>query len=142
MAKISVSTTVNARPEAVFDYVADLTKHGEWANPKTGLEIAHAEGTGVGAKYRSTQKFLGKPAGADITITAFEPGRRIAFDAVEHGKRFGHTFTIASEGDLTVITRDIDAPLPPVVSLVARPAIRKEAQAALEALKERIERKA
>jgi len=139
MAKIRVSTTVHARPDAVFEYVADLTKHSEWGNPKADLQVEHAGGSGVGARYRSKQKFLGKDAGADITITALEPGRRIAFDAIEHGKRFGHIFTFASEGDLTVITRDIDAPIPPVVSLIAKPAIRKEAQAGLEALKERLE---
>lgn len=139
MAKISVSTTVRADPQAAFEYVADITKHMEWANPKSGLRIAHTGGSGLGAEYRSSQKFLGKDAGADITVTVFEPGRRIAFDAVEHGKRFGHSFTFAPAEAGTTITRDIDAPLPPIISLVAKPAIRKEAVAALQMLKEKLE---
>lgn len=139
MAKISVSTNVRADPQAAFEYVADLTKHAEWANPKSGLQIAHTEGSGVGARYKSTQKFLGKDAGADITITAFEPSKKIAFDAVEHGKRFGHSFTFAPADGGTKITRGIDAPLPPIISLVAKPAIRKEAVAGLQLLKERLE---
>ena len=139
MAKISVSTTVRADPQAAFEYVADLTKHSEWANPKSGLEIAHTGGSGVGAQYTSKQKFLGKDAGADITITAFEPSKKIAFDAVEHGKKFNHSFTFAPASGGTTITRDIDAPLPPIISLVAKPAIRKEAAAGLQMLKERLE---
>jgi uncharacterized protein len=139
MAKISVATTVRVDPQVAFAYVADLTKHGEWANPKTGLQITHTAGDGVGARYSSAQKFLGKGTGADITIIELEPGKKVAFDAVEHGKHFKHTFTLTPSEGGTTITRDIDAPLPPVVSLIAKPAIRKEAQAGLEALKQRLE---
>jgi uncharacterized protein YndB with AHSA1/START domain len=137
--KISVATTVGVDPQTAFAYVADLTKHPEWANPKSGLSVEHTSGEGVGARYTSKQRFLGKGAGADITVTVLEPGRKVAFEAVERGKKFGHTFTFSPEGGGTTITRDIDAPLPPVVSLIAKPAIRKEAQAGLEMLKARLE---
>lgn len=138
MAKITVSTNVGVDPQRAFDYVADLSKHGEWANPKSGLRVSHVSGSGVGAKYSSSQMFMGKGNGAEITVTAFEPPRRIAFDALEHGKRFQHSFTIAPAGGGATITRDIEAPLPPVISLIAKPAIRKEAQAGLESLKQRL----
>jgi hypothetical protein len=134
-----VSTVVGADPQAAFAYVSDLTKHGEWANPKSGLQVTHVDGSGAGARYQSHQTFLGKKAGADITVTVFEPGRQLAFEAVEQGKRYRHTFTFAPQEGGTAITRDIDAPLPPVVSLFAKPAIRKEARVALQALKERLE---
>jgi len=138
MAKISVSTNVGVDAQTAFNYLADLTKHAEWANPKSGLQVSHVSGSGVGAKYSSSQKFLGKGNGAEITVTAFEPPRALAFDAVEHGKRFQHSFTITAGGSGVTITRDIEAPLPPVVSLIAKPAIRKEAQAGLESLKAKL----
>ncbi|MCA1833244.1 MAG: SRPBCC family protein [Actinomycetota bacterium] len=141
MKRITASTTVRVEPQTAFEYVADITKHAEWANPKSGLLIEHVGGTGAGATYKSSQKFLGRDAGAAITVTTFEPGQRFAFDAVEHGKRFGHSFTFAPADGGTTITRDIDAPLPPVVSLFAAPAIRKEAQAGLEMLREKLEAK-
>ena len=139
MAKITASTNVRVDPQRAFEYVADLTKHAEWANPKSGLQVAHLEGAGVGAKYKSTQKFLGKDAGADITITVFDQSKKVAFDAVEHGKHFTHSFTFTPANGGTTITRDIDAPLPPVVKIFAAPAIRKEAEAGLQALKEKLE---
>lgn len=139
MAKISVSTTVRADPRTAFEYVSDLTRHSEWANPKSGLGIAHTGGSGLGATYTSSQRFLGKGAGAQITVTAFEPAQRFAFDAVEHGKRFNHAFSFVAADGQTTITRDIDAPIPAVLALVAKPAIRKEAAVALELLKRKLE---
>ena len=138
---------VPASPEEAFAYVADLPRHGDWANPKAGLHVepVSAEATGVGSKYRSSQRFLGKDTGADITITRFEAPRVLAFDAVHQGKKgpetYTNVFTFTPSGAGTVVERSIDRQPPMLAGILVYPAIRADAMKALRRLKSNLESK-
>jgi uncharacterized protein YndB with AHSA1/START domain len=140
---------VNASPDEVFAYVADVAKHGDWANPKAGLQVeAASEGpTAVGSKFKSSQRFLGKDTGADITITRYEPPRLLAFDALHPGKkgpeRYSSTFTFTPSGGGTVVERRIDRDPPMgIMGIIAKPAVKADAMKALRRLKSNLESKA
>ena len=137
---------VNATPDQVFAYVADVAHHGDWANPKAGLQVeALSDGeTGIGSKFRSQQKFLGKDTGAEITVTRFEPPRVLAFDAVHAGKkgpeRYTSTFTFTPADGGTRVERRIDRNPPMgVMGVIAKPAIKADAMKALKHLKANLE---
>ena len=138
---------VNARPDEVFAYVADVAHHGDWANPKAGLQVEPLSGgtTEVGSKYRSSQKFLGKDTGAEITVTRYEPSRVFAFDALHQGKkgpeRYTSTFTFTPENGGTKVARRIDRDPPMgVMGVIAKPAIKADAMKALKHLKANLEK--
>jgi uncharacterized protein YndB with AHSA1/START domain len=137
---------VNATPSEVFAYVADIAHHGDWANPKAGLHVDSLSGgaTDVGSKFRSSQKFLGKDTGAEITVTRYEPPRVLAFDALHQGKkgpeRYTSTFTFTPESGGTRVERRIDRDPPMgVMGVIAKPAIKADAMKALKHLKANLE---
>ena len=67
-------------PEAVFDYLADFTRHGEWSGDKLRVEPLSDGPVGAGSKFR-TFGMQYRPQEDAVTVTEFERPRRIAFDA-------------------------------------------------------------
>jgi len=135
---------VAAPPEKVFAVVSDLAKHGEWANPKAGLEVKPVSGgpTAVGSTFKSSQRFAGKHTGADIKVTEYTPSSRLAFDAVQAGKKpvnFTNTFTFTPKDGGTLVERSIDAKPANPIAIVVYPAIRADAMKALRNLKSKVE---
>ena len=76
------SSITVARPVSdVFAYVADLSNARAWRPAVLDVELA--SGDGLGAVYRQGVKGPGgRRIAADITVTAFEPNRRLAFQTV------------------------------------------------------------
>ena len=60
--------SINAKPEDVFAYVADLTKHGEWSE-NVKVEAMSDGPIGVDSKYRSTGRMMRKEFQNDIRVT-------------------------------------------------------------------------
>jgi uncharacterized protein YndB with AHSA1/START domain len=74
------TVTINQPPDVVFAFIADGTNATRW---RPGVaDIALVSGDGVGARYRQGVRGPGgRRVDADYEITAFEPGRRLAFAA-------------------------------------------------------------
>ena len=53
---------INAPPEKVFNYLADLSKHGEWGNPSQKLQVEKTSAGPLekGATFRSTGQQFGR----------------------------------------------------------------------------------
>lgn len=136
---------VDAPPEDAFAYLADFTRHGEWANTNSGLKVeAASEGpVGVGSKFRSTQRFVGKDTRGDITVTEYDPPSRLGFTSVQPGKRkdvtYTNVLTLSTDGNGTLIERTLDTTGPKVMFYMAYPAIRPDAMKALRRLKAQLE---
>lgn len=108
---------INAKPETVFAYVADLTKHGEWNN---GLLI-EAITTGpvrVGSQYRSRGVVLNqKDRPNELRVTEYEPTTRFAFAAQDPDfKEVTHTFTFRAQAAGTLMERTVTVNLPPLMA--------------------------
>lgn len=136
---------VGVPPEKAFNLVADIARHGEWANPKAGLKVEPVSGgpVDVGSTFRSTQKFVGKDTGADIKVTKYAPPKTLAFEALHAGKKgtqkYTSTFTFTPVGDGTLIERTIELEPPSVTLTLAYPAVRADAMKALKNLKTKLE---
>jgi uncharacterized protein YndB with AHSA1/START domain len=140
---LAASTTISATPAAVFAYVADLTKHGEWsANPLTVAAVSTSPAM-VGNHYRSTAVVRGITFTAELTVTDYQAPTRFAFDGHDSTGKFSHRFTFTPVGSGTKVTRRIDFTLSPRQWLmfwvlyfpVRRPALHQ----ALRLLKRRLE---
>jgi len=137
---------MDAPPEKVFDYLSDMARHPEWANPKAGLRVSEVSGGGpaVGAKYRSDATFFGRPAVGDLTVTALDRPTRFAF-TVNHrqeGKKdvhIEHVFTLTPRGGGTLVERRMDGDGNPIIGLIFYPAIRADFMTALRNLKAKVE---
>jgi uncharacterized protein YndB with AHSA1/START domain len=137
---------VQAAPEAVFDYLADVSRHTEWANPKSSMKMEDVSGgaPGGGHKYRSTGVFTGKAVSADIEVTAFERPTHFALRTDQHqeGKKdvwYENDYQLRSENGGTLVVKRLTGGLSPVIFFIAYPAIRNDAMTSLRNLKTRLE---
>src|SRR3979490_2707512 len=75
------SITIRAPQQEVFDYVADVSRHGEWGSADDHMKAsAEAPGTPTaGARYKAEGMLNGKPNESVVTMTTLEPPKRLAF---------------------------------------------------------------
>jgi len=93
----------------VFEYLADVSRHGEWGSADDKMKIA-AEKPGppaVGARYKADALLNGKQNQSVVTLTALEPPKRVAFDAEDSNSVFHHEFLLTPEGDGTHFERRV-----------------------------------
>ena len=100
---------VNVPQPRVFDYVADVARHGEW-----GSEDDHMKATpekpgppAMGSRYKAEGLLNGKLNQSTVTITALEPPKRVAFDAEDSNSVFHHEFTLSPANGGTHVERHV-----------------------------------
>jgi uncharacterized protein YndB with AHSA1/START domain len=100
---------VKAPQSRVFDYVADVSRHGEWGSDADHMK-ATAEKPGapaMGSRYKAEGLLNGKPNQSTVTITALEPPKRLAFDAEDSNSVFHHEFTFSPSNGGTRVERHV-----------------------------------
>ena len=111
------STTISRPIGEVFAFVADGENATQW-RPGV-LDVARQSGEGLGAIYRQGVKGPGgRRIAADYEITAFEPDRRIAFQAIAGPVRPTGEYRFAPAGEGTTVSLALDATLTGWKSLV------------------------
>ena len=104
MVKNEKIITINRPVKEVFAYVSDLQTGSQW---QTGLlEVRRiTEGpTGVGTRYTSARKFLGKRLESGIEFTAYEPDKKLAFKSISGSSPFEESFVFESTPEGTRLT--------------------------------------
>jgi carbon monoxide dehydrogenase subunit G len=133
--------SIHRTPEQVFAFVADGLNGPAW---RAGvLDVAHVSGAGVGAVYRQgVREPGGRRIAADYRISAFEPPRRLAFEAIAGPVRPTGEYRFEPEGDGTRLTFTLDAELGLVQRLLLGRAVQRTMEAevaATERLKRHLE---
>ncbi len=131
-----------ARPVAeVFAFVADGLNAPTW-RPGV-LDISLASGTGLGAVYKQGVKGPGgRRIDADYRITAYEPNRRLSFEAIAGPVRPTGQFVFDDTNGGTRLTFALQAELGGLKKLLMGGAVQKTMNAevaATEHLKEVLE---
>jgi uncharacterized protein YndB with AHSA1/START domain len=127
------TVTINRPVDAVFAYVTDGMNGSNWRSGV--LETEHLSGSGVGAVYRQGVKGPGRRrVAADYKVTAFEPGRRMAFEAIAGPVRPTGEFRFAEVDGGTRVTFSLDAQLSGWKALVMGGAVQKTMDAEVNAL--------
>jgi uncharacterized protein YndB with AHSA1/START domain len=104
MAIYKAEIEINAVPQRVFDYVADLTRHGEWSAHGLQVESLSPGATGAGSKYRSVGHQFGTNTN-DVSVTEVASPQRFAFESTGKEGRFRHTFELQPAGSGTQVTK-------------------------------------
>ena len=110
-------TFINAKPETVFAYVADLTKHSEW-NSGLVIEAVTPGPIQVGSQYRSRGVVLNqKDRPNELRVTQYEPITRFGFASQDPDfKEVTHDFTFSPQSSGTLLSRTFTVNLPPLVA--------------------------
>ena len=103
--KSQYSVFIKAKPEDVFEYVSDLSKHGEWADNPLEITPVYDSKIAVGKRYKSTAEFRGSTVTGEQTITEYEPSRRFSFHVEDTTSKHDHILTFTPQGDGTLMER-------------------------------------
>jgi len=109
MAGVTQSVTINASPEAVFSYVADVSKHGEWSTPSHKLTVEKtSEGAvGQGTTFQSIGHQFGENNDT-VTITEYRPNERVVFESEGKAGLIRHTFEVKPSNDGVELSKTFD----------------------------------
>ena len=122
------------RPAAdVFAFIADGLNGPKW---RSGiLDIAHLGGAGVGATYKQGVRGPGgRRVDADYRVTAFEPSRRLAFEAIAGPVRPTGEYLLEDVAGATQVTFSLQAELGGVQRLLMGGMVQKTMDAEVGAL--------
>lgn len=76
----SVSRTIAADPQTVYDLVSDVTRMGEWSPETTrGEWLKGATGPSVGARFRGRNRLGEKSWATTCEVVEADPGRAFSF---------------------------------------------------------------
>jgi len=96
--------SIQAPASRVFEYVADFTRHGEWAGH--GLEVSESTDgpVAVGTTFSTTAKQFGTQR-EQSTITELSPGSAFAWDSTGALGRVHHPFSLSEDGGSTTLSK-------------------------------------
>ena len=112
-----VTTSVPLAPEVCFDYVADFSRHPEWATNRVRISPVDPNRSGPGARYRAVGHQAGKDWPSELEVTVYD--RPSTFEFTATGGPIGtpendphrHTFTFTAEENGTRDRVDSARPL-------------------------------
>jgi hypothetical protein len=129
----------------VFDYVADVARHGEWASEPDHMRIS-AEKAGppaVGSRYKAEGVLNGRVNPSVVTITALQPPNRFAFDAEDSNTVFHHEFVFSARDGGTNVERIVTMTKGPFyfpfVLAIFKSTVQKNYDGAMQNLKTKME---
>ena len=138
--------TVKAPESKAFEYVADVSRHGEWGSEDDHMK-ASAEKPGppaIGSRYKADGMLNGKPNQSVVTVTAIEAPKRFAFDAEDSNSVFHHEFLFSPADGGTRIDRTVTMTKGPfyfpLVLSIFKGTVQKNYNGAKSNLKTRLER--
>jgi hypothetical protein len=103
---------IDATPEAVYDYVCDLSRHHEWAKTKIDLTVGPAGDNGL-PTFTSVAHAPGSPR-AEGKVVAAERPNRFQYEARDSSGRYRWTFGISPDGTgsrLTYLIEQLEVPM-------------------------------
>ena len=133
--------TIQRPSKVVFDFIADGLNGPRW---RPGImDIALVSGSGVGATYKQGVKGPGgRRVDADYRVTAYEPDRRLAIEAIAGPVRPTGEYLLEDADGATRVTFSLQAELGGIKQLLMGGAVQKTMDAevaATERLKELLE---
>ena len=99
VSQISESIEIDRRPEDVFAYLDDVTRHGEWQEQIVGVERQEEGPLRVGSKVKETRRVPGGDRSMTYEVTEHEAPRRSSFRVLDGPIRAVGTITVEPVGD-------------------------------------------
>ncbi len=114
----TITTWVSVPPETAFDYVADISRHAEWATAPMTAEALDPPPVRTGSRFRAVGRQGGRDWPSELVVTDWDRARRFAFTATggpiptTDGHLHVHEFTFSEErGGTRLVVRRTD-PIP------------------------------
>lgn len=140
--KVATSTLIARPATEVFEFVADACNEPQWHTDALKVTRVGDGPIGVGSRFAAEMKpYRGVSDGA-LDISAFEPPRRVVFEARMGEVRAVITMTVEPEAAGARVTRQVEMPSSGMFRLLApvvKPMFRKAVTGHLANLKRVLE---
>jgi Polyketide cyclase / dehydrase and lipid transport len=140
LARYAREIVIKALPDKVFEYVADMPRHSEWAQHELQVTQTSQGGAGVGATYASVAHQFGTQRETQ-TVVDYTPGTRFAFDARGSIGTVRHAFDLAARDGGTQVTKSMEITKPSLMARIMAPMIAAQTKKGLVVDLERIKAK-
>ena len=107
MARVEREITINAPADRVFSYLADFTRHPEWASQQLQIEQTSEGAVGQGATFKSVGHQFGENHDA-ITVTEFAPNTSIVFECEGNAGKIRHSFSLQEQDGSTTLSKAME----------------------------------
>lgn len=131
MARFAKETTIKAAPNEVFAYVADLTRHRDWASHNLEVTKTSSGDVGVGSTFASVGHQMGTHQDK-LAVTEYSEGARSAFESTGDAGVTSHTFDLAAVDGGTRVTKTFELLRPSMMTRFALPMVMMTAGKGLE----------
>jgi carbon monoxide dehydrogenase subunit G len=82
---VEASQSIAASPQAVFAFLSDLANLPRWQSGVVSAERTSPDPIGIGSTAHVVRELMGQRLAVDLTITRYEPGRRLALESEASG---------------------------------------------------------
>jgi hypothetical protein len=107
MASFSVTKTMKAPLETVFDVATDLGRAAERIRGIESVAILTPGPMGPGTRWRETRKMMGHQSTETFEVIAFDPPRSYSFGCETCGSYMRSTFRFEPNGDATDVELEV-----------------------------------
>jgi uncharacterized protein YndB with AHSA1/START domain len=107
MPRVERETTVNVPAEKAFPYLADVSRHVEWAGHQLEVQKTSDGPIAVGSTFSSVGHQMGTHKG-QVTITELVPNQKIVYESQDDVGHFRHYFVLAQKDGGTQITKGFE----------------------------------
>lgn len=106
MQRVERIARIPAPPSEVFAYVSDLDRLPEWQSGIASARRTSGDEMGVGASAHVTRELMGQRMEVPLTVTEYEPPRRLAISSEVSGVKAHATLDLvgADEDQATDLT--------------------------------------
>ena len=132
MTRTTVTRTIDAPIELVFNTVADIRQFSLALPHVVKFEFLSDVTSGLGTRFRETRLMNGKETITELEITEYVENDRVRIVADSHGTVWDTTFDVMSEGGKTTLTLTMDAKAYKLLSKLMNPLIKGMIKKAVE----------
>jgi uncharacterized membrane protein len=142
MIKNEMSILIQKPIGEVFDYISDFQNGPQWQTGLLEVRPVTDGPLGVGTRFTSVRKFMGRSTESDIEFSDYELNRKVSIKSVSGNSPFKQTFLFEPTADATRLTSRFELHMGGIMAL-AEPlmasGVRRELAADFGRLKEVIE---
>ncbi len=99
MTRTTVSTTILAPVDAVFDLIADPVNYTRAVPQITKVEFLTEQRSGVGTRFRETREMGSREAATELEVTEYVKNERVRMVSDAGGTIWDSVFTVTPTGD-------------------------------------------
>ena len=108
MAATERQILIDAPVDSVFAYLADLSRHPEWAAHDLHVEQTSEGPVGVGTTFTSVGHQMGRDNENKVSVVEFVANERIAYESQFDANRMRNYFLLEQEDGGTRLTKGAD----------------------------------